>query len=59
MVQVGNEINPGFLLPYGDRARWAQLRRLLEAGIRAVRNVADERETHIDVMLHVAHPNTP
>ena len=56
MVQVGNEINPGFLLPHGDRARWAQFRRLLEAGIRAVREVADERETHIDIMLHVAQP---
>ncbi len=56
MVQIGNEINPGFLLPYGSRSRWAQLRRLLEAGIRAGRDVAGDRETRIDVMLHVAQP---
>ena len=56
MVQIGNEINPGFLLPHGSHSRWAQLRKLLEAGIRAVRDVAEEHETHIDVMLHVAQP---
>ena len=56
MVQVGNEINPGFLLPYGSRNDWAQLSKLLQGGIRAVRDVAEHRRTHIDVMLHVAQP---
>ena len=56
MVQVGNEINPGFLLPYGSRDDWAQLSKLLKSGIRAVRDVAGHRRTHIDVMLHVAQP---
>ena len=56
MVQVGNEINPGFLLPYGSRARWAQLSKLLKGGIQAVRDVAGHHGTHIDVMLHVAQP---
>ena len=56
MVQIGNEINPGFLLPYGSRARWAQLSKLLNGGIQAVRDVAGHHGTHIDVMLHVAQP---
>ena len=56
MVQIGNEINPGFLLPYGSRDDWEQLSTLLKGGIRAVRDVAGERETRIDVMLHVAQP---
>ena len=56
MVQIGNEINPGFLLPYGSRDHWTQLSKLLQGGIRAVRDVAEHRRTHIDVMLHVAQP---
>ncbi len=56
MVQIGNEINPGLLLPYGSRARWAQLSKLLKGGIRAVRDAAGRHGTHIDVMLHVAQP---
>ena len=56
MVQIGNEINPGFLLPYGSRDDWAQLGKLLQGGIRAVRDVAEHRRTYIDVMLHVAQP---
>ena len=56
MVQIGNEINPGFLLPYGSRDHWTQLSKLLKGGIRAVRDVVEHRRTHIDVMLHVAQP---
>ena len=56
MVQIGNEINPGFLLPHGSRDDWAQLGKLLHGGIRAVRDVAEDHKTHIDVMLHVAQP---
>ncbi len=56
MVQVGNEINPGMLLPQGSRDRWASLAKLLQGGIRAVRDAAARHETHIDVMLHVAQP---
>ena len=56
MVQIGNEINPGFLLPHGSRDDWTQLSKLLKGGIRAVRDVAEDRGTRIDVMLHVAQP---
>lgn len=52
MVQVGNEINPGFLLPHGSTDDWPRLGRLLNAGIRAVR-AADART---QLMLHVAQP---
>ena len=51
MIQVGNEINPGLLLPTGDRnAGPAQYLGLLTAGIQAV------RETSPDclIMLHYA-----
>ncbi len=56
MVQVGNEINPGMLLPHGSRDRWESLAKLLQGGIRAVRDAAARHEAHIDVMLHVAQP---
>ncbi len=56
MVQIGNEINPGFLLPHGSRDRWESLATLLQGGIRAVRDAAARHEAPIDVMLHVAQP---
>ena len=56
MVQIGNEINPGFLLPLGSRNQWGSLARLLQGGIQAVRDAAARHEARIDVMLHVAQP---
>jgi arabinogalactan endo-1,4-beta-galactosidase len=56
MVQVGNEINPGFLLPSGSTGDWAQLGGLLNAAIRAVRDVEAQADHPVKVMLHVAQP---
>lgn len=56
MVQVGNEINPGILLPHGSTDNWAQLGALLNEGIRAIREVAAQAERPVKVMLHVAQP---
>lgn len=52
MVQVGNEINPGMLLPEGssDNTNWANLARLLNSGARAVRAVSASTR----VALHLA-----
>jgi arabinogalactan endo-1,4-beta-galactosidase len=51
MVQVGNEINPGMLLPEGSRENWPQLAALLKKGCEAVK--ANSPETQ--VMLHIAN----
>ncbi len=58
MVQVGNEINPGMLLPMGSYVDngWAQLGGLINAGIRAVRDVSEESEMKTQVILHIAQP---
>lgn len=50
MVQVGNEINPGFLLPDGSSQDFGRLADLLGAGIAAVR----ETDPGILTMLHLA-----
>ena len=51
LIQVGNEINPGLLLPQGDRfGRPAQYLGLLTAGIQAVREAAPD----CLIMLHYA-----
>ncbi|WP_337098158.1 glycosyl hydrolase 53 family protein [Paenibacillus sp. YIM B09110] len=53
MVQVGNEINSGMLLPDGAIGRYDQLAQLLKAGIQGVRDTTpDGHETKI--MLHLA-----
>ena len=49
MVQVGNEIRSGMLFPDGEVPNFSQLARLLNAGIRAVRDVNPE----IQVMIHL------
>jgi arabinogalactan endo-1,4-beta-galactosidase len=51
MVQIGNEINPGFLLPDGSRSNWHQLSVLLEKGYSAVKACSPETM----VMLHIAN----
>lgn len=56
MVQLGNEINPGLLLPHGSTSNWAQLGALLNEAIRAVRDVESASGWPIKVMLHVAQP---
>ncbi len=50
MVQVGNEINPGMLLPTGSTSNWGNLSQLLKSGINAVRAV----NSSTLVMLHLA-----
>jgi arabinogalactan endo-1,4-beta-galactosidase len=51
MVQIGNEINPGMLLPDGSTANWEALAALLKQGCAAVKDHA----ASIQVMLHIAN----
>lgn len=51
MVQVGNEIRCGMLWPDGRPDNWEELAKLLNAGIRAVRDTQGSRE--VQVMLHL------
>ena len=53
MVQIGNEINVGFLHPEGERSNLEQFKGLLQQGIAASRAVNSE----IKVMLHYAGYN--
>lgn len=56
-VQIGNEINPGMLLPFGNRwDRTNDLVYLLNAGIEAVREVALSSEIQPEIMIHIAQP---
>lgn len=50
MVQIGNEINPGMLLPTGSTSNWANLAQLLNSGIRASKDV----NASTLIMLHLA-----
>lgn len=50
MVQIGNEINPGMLLPTGSTSNWANLAQLLTAGS----NAAMAANAATRVMLHLA-----
>lgn len=51
MVQVGNEIRCGMLWPDGRTDNWEGLAKLVNAGIRAVRDTQGARDTK--VMLHL------
>ena len=51
MVQIGNEINPGLLLPDGSRTNWPNLSALLKQGYAAVKACSPETL----VMLHIAN----
>ncbi len=56
-VQVGNEINPGFVLPQGDR--WQNTGvfiALLNNAINAVRDAASGSSTGTKIILHIAQP---
>ena len=59
MVQVGNEINTQMLRPAetkGDPIDWARNAKILNAGIRAVREARAADGSSPKVMLHVAQP---
>jgi arabinogalactan endo-1,4-beta-galactosidase len=51
MLQVGNEINPGMLLPDGSTRYWNNLASLLKQGYNAVKACS----ASIQVMLHIAN----
>jgi arabinogalactan endo-1,4-beta-galactosidase len=51
MVQIGNEINPGMLLPDGSTSNWDNLAALLKQGYNAVKACSPS----IQVMLHIAN----
>jgi len=53
MVQVGNEINNGMLLPYGSTGTFRQLADLIGAGIRAVRDTTPAGHD-TKIMIHLA-----
>lgn len=56
-VQVGNEINPGFVLPHGDRwDKTTQFISLINKAINAVRDAAAESSVDTKVLIHVAQP---
>lgn len=51
MVQIGNEINPGLMLPDGSTANWDNLSLLLNQGYHAVKS----SQPSTQVMLHFAN----
>jgi arabinogalactan endo-1,4-beta-galactosidase len=51
MVQIGNEINPGMLLPDGSAGNWDHLSALLQEGYRAVKACCPSAQ----VMIHIAN----
>jgi arabinogalactan endo-1,4-beta-galactosidase len=57
-VQAGNEINPGLLLPPGDR--WdnneANMITLLNSAIRAIRKAGTEGAINPKIIIHIAQP---
>lgn len=53
MVQIGNEINNGMLLPDGSTSRFDQLAELISSGIRAVRDTTPPGR-EVKVMIHLA-----
>jgi hypothetical protein len=60
MVQVGNEINTELLMPTphieGTEINWQRNGRLINAGIKAVRDAGEQTSTSPRVMLHIAQP---
>jgi arabinogalactan endo-1,4-beta-galactosidase len=56
-VQVGNEINPGFLLPSGNRwTRTADFVYLIKSAIKAVRDASETSQIKSKIIIHVAKP---
>lgn len=57
-MQVGNEIN-GMILQQGELEwpiDWDRNAYLLNKGIQAVRDIASQNESNIEIMLHIAQP---
>lgn len=50
IIQIGNEINPGFLLPDGDKGNLVNFATLLKKGVQGVRDVSPNAK----VMIHYA-----
>jgi len=56
-LQAGNEINPGFLLPQGDRwNKKADFIYLLNGAIKAVRDASASSSIKPKIIIHVAQP---
>jgi len=57
-VQIGNEINPGLLLPQGSRwsGNEANMILLVTAGIRAVRDAGASNSVKPKIIIHIAQP---
>jgi len=58
IVQVGNEIN-GMILQQGELVwpiDWNRNAFLLNKGIEAVRNISEDHDKSIEIMLHIAQP---
>jgi arabinogalactan endo-1,4-beta-galactosidase len=57
-VQIGNEINPGLLLPQGNRwnGNEANIIFLLNSGIRAVRDAGASNSIKPKIIIHIAQP---
>lgn len=53
MVQIGNEINNGMMLPEGSVSNFGQLAELLKEGVRAVRDTTPVNHT-TKIMIHLA-----
>jgi arabinogalactan endo-1,4-beta-galactosidase len=53
MVQIGNEINPGMLLPEGSSSNYDNLTALLKKGIQGVRDTTPAGQ-EVKIMLHLA-----
>ncbi|RED63970.1 glycosyl hydrolase 53 family protein [Cohnella lupini] len=53
MVQIGNEINPGMMLPDGAITNYDKLARLLSSGIKAVRDTTPAGHD-VKTMIHLA-----
>lgn len=53
MVQVGNEIRSGLLFPDGAVPNYDNIAKLVNAGIKAVRDISKEYSKDIVVMIHL------
>lgn len=59
IVQIGNEINSEMLRQIGTPAsqiNWSRNKEIINSGIRAVRDVSNQLNKEIKVMLHIAQP---
>ncbi len=57
-IQIGNEINPGFVLPLGKRwdGNENNCAYLLNAGIEAVRDASENSTIDPEIIIHIAQP---